>query len=106
MRKGQKASPGQRRIYSEAAKRRVIHWTPEMRKRRSEIAIKSNTNRVVTLKTRQKTAQSLMGRKDSLSTRLKKSLWQIGEKIQEKNPNRKGAFQTILQISQIGLSIR
>lgn len=92
MRKGEKASEKVRKRISESAKKRKINWTPEMRKRRSEIAIESNTGRILSKESKQKISRTLTGHKDSLKTRIKKSNGHKGLYIGELNPQWKGGI--------------
>lgn len=92
MRKGQKATNETKQRMSEAAKHRVINWTPEMRKRRSEIAIKSNTGRILSNETKQRISKALKGKKQSKETRRKKSIAHKGLGVGIKNNNWKGGI--------------
>jgi len=94
MQKGQKASPEQKKRYSEAAKKRWenMNWTPEMSKKRSEIASRINTGRVLSKKTKQKISNSVTGFKHTDKTKKQMSKTHTGMAVGEDNPNWNGGI--------------
>ena len=93
MQKGQKASPEQKKRYSEAAKKRWenMNWTPEMSAKRSEIASRINKGRVLSEKTKQKISDSVTGFKHSDKTKKQMSKTH-SEMTGELNNNWKGGI--------------